>query len=166
MVDLGQIAAAVSSLKAAGDIAKGLLSLKTMAEVQSKAIELNQQIIDAQHQIFSANAAQAALVDEVRDLKGQLARMKDWDAQKKRYQLKSPFPGAMAYAVKKEMNEGEPPHYLCTSCFQKEERSILQNGQNKEGWTLLVCPNPRCKSEARTGYRGPAAAKYAEDIPG
>jgi hypothetical protein len=53
-----------------------------MAEVQSKAIELNQKIIDAQHQIFAANASQTTVVERARELEGQVARMKDWDTQK------------------------------------------------------------------------------------
>ena len=38
MIDMGSISSAVGSLKVAGDIAKGLISLNTMAEVQAKAI--------------------------------------------------------------------------------------------------------------------------------
>jgi hypothetical protein len=76
-MDIASIVGAVNSLKVAGDIAKGLISLNTMAEVQSKAIELNQKIIDAQHQIFAANAAQTELVERIRELEGQVTRMKD-----------------------------------------------------------------------------------------
>jgi hypothetical protein len=62
-MDFGSITAAVGSLKAAGEIAKGLIGLKSDAEVQAKAIELNQKIIDAQHQIFAANTAQTSLLE-------------------------------------------------------------------------------------------------------
>jgi hypothetical protein len=109
MMDIGSIAAAVNSLRTAGDIAKGLISLNTMTEVQSMAIELNQKIIEAQHQIFAANAAQTALVERIRDLEGHIARMKDWDAQKQRYQLVTPYSGIPVYALKKSMSEGEGP---------------------------------------------------------
>ena len=104
-MDISSIAGAVTALKGASDIAKGLMSLHTMAEVQTKAIELNQALIDAQHQIFSANAAQTTLVERIRNLVGQIASMKDWDAQKQRYSLASPFRGAMVYALKKSMSE-------------------------------------------------------------
>lgn len=141
-MDMGSISAAVTSLRIAGDIAKGLVSLHTMAEVQSKAIELNQQIIDAQQQIFTANAAQTALVERVRDLEGQIARMEDWDAQKQRYKLAAPFAGCMVYALQKSMSDGEPPHYLCTSCFQKAQRSILQ-GKEAGGGMSRALPGLR-----------------------
>lgn len=86
-MDIGSITAAVNSLRVAGDIAKGLINVHTAAEVQSKAIELNQQIIDAQHQIFAANAAQTALLEYIRELEDQVASMKEWEAQKQRYSL-------------------------------------------------------------------------------
>jgi len=162
MVDMGSIAAAVSSLKVAGDIAVGLVNLKTMAEVQSKAIELNQKIISAQHDIFAANAAQTALVERVRELEKQIAEMKAWEGQKQRYKLARPFAGLTVYALQKSMSNGEPPHYLCTNCFHSGKPSILQNAQPKDGWTLFRCQV--CKSEGPTGYRGSVPAEYAEDI--
>ncbi|MDB6157768.1 MAG: hypothetical protein JWO04_1474 [Gammaproteobacteria bacterium] len=168
-MDMGSISAAVSSLKVAGDIARGLISLKTMTEVQSKAIELNQQILDAQHQIFAANAAQTTLVERIRELESQVSRMKDWDAQKQRYKLAAPFPGCMVYALLKPMSEGQPPHYLCTSCFQKGEPSILQGREgrhSKDGWAyaMYCCPNSNCRSEAKTGSVSVVAPQYFEDI--
>ena len=171
MIDMGSIAAAVSSLKGASDIAKGLLSLHTMAEVQSKAIELNQAIIDAQHQIFAANTAQSALAERVRQLEGDIARMKDWDTQKERYKLAAPFEGCMVYALQKSMSNGEPAHYICAACYQRGQRSILQGveGRTRKGESgrpvgSYNCPLPSCKSEAFTGYVSAPAPQYFEDI--
>jgi hypothetical protein len=162
MIDMGSIAAAVSSLKGASDIAKGLLSLHTMTEVQSKAIELNQAIIDAQHQIFAANAAQSQLVERVRQLEGQIAAMENWDAESQRYKMATPYSGVTVYAVQKTMSNGEPPHYLCANCFQSRKRSILANSTAKDGHIAIVCA--ACKFVAQTRWRGVGPAKYAEDI--
>ena len=41
VMDLGSITAAFSSLRVAGDIAKGLINLHETVEIQAKAIELN-----------------------------------------------------------------------------------------------------------------------------
>lgn len=163
-MDMGSISAAVTSLKVAGDIAKGLVSLHTMAEVQSKAIELGQKIIDAQHQIFTANTAQTALVERVRELEGQLTRMKDWDTQKQRYKLAAPFPGCMVYALQKSMSEGQTAHYLCASCFQKGEPSILQGKEGGGGMARAAYFCPVCKSAALTQWMDVEAPKYFEDI--
>ena len=161
-IDLGQIAAAVGSLKAAGDIAQGLISLKTMTEVQTIAIKLNQQLIAAQHQIFAANAAQTALVERVRELEGQIAAMKNWDAEKQRYKLVTPHNGVTVYALQKAMSNGEPPHYICANCFQDGKRAILAYSTSKDGFIAIVCA--ACKFSAQTRYRVLGPAKYAEDV--
>ena len=163
-MDMGQIASAVSSLKVAGDLAVGLVNLKTMAEVQAKAIELNQKIISAQHDIFAANATQSVLIERVRELEGQIAVMKAWDTEKQRYKLASPETGALVYALQRVMSNGEPPHYLCANCFKQGRPSILNDlPKAKERWHYWICPN--CESASPTGYSGPCPPKYAEDIP-
>jgi hypothetical protein len=166
IMDLAAVGAAVSSLRAAGDIAKGLISLHTMAEVQAKAIELNEKIIDAQHRIFETNAAQSELIERVRELEGQIARMKDWDAQRQRYKLAAPFAGCMVYAVQKAMSEGEPAHYLCAACFKKGKPSVLQSIEGSRGKggarSSFYCRD--CGSEAFTGYGNAVAPQYFEDI--
>jgi predicted SprT family Zn-dependent metalloprotease len=162
-MDIGSITAAVGSLKAAGDIARGLISLKTMSEVQAKAIELNEKIIDAQHQIFTANVAHSELAERVRELESQLARMNDWEAQKLRYKLAAPFPGCMVYALQKSVSDGQTPHYLCTSCFQKGQPSILQGKEQRGGGTAYYyCPT--CKSDAITSWSNVTPPQYFEDI--
>lgn len=166
-MDVPTISAAVSSLKAAGDIAKGLLNLHTMTEVQGKAIELNQKIIDAQHDILTAQAAQTALVERVRQLEGEIAAMKAWDAEKKRYKLASPATGAFVYALQRAMSNGEPPHYLCTNCFKQGKPSILTDDMREFRQLALhywVCSN--CDFKALTGHhRGACPPQYAEDLP-
>jgi rubrerythrin len=164
---MGTITAAVTSLKTAGELALGLVKLKTMTEVQSVAIELNSKIIDAQYQVFAANAAQTELVERVRALESQIARMKDWDTQKQRYHLASPFPGCMVQALLKSMSSGEPPHYLCTACFERGERSILQGRegrQTKEGKPPAAYHCPICKSEAQTSWGNVEPPQYFEEI--
>jgi Zn finger protein HypA/HybF involved in hydrogenase expression len=162
-MDFGSITAAVGSLKAAGEIAKGLIGLKSGAEVQAKAIELNQKIIDAQHQIFAANAAQTSLLQQIRELEAEIARMNDWDTQKQRYKLAAPFPGCMVYALQKSMSDGEPAHYLCAACFKKGQPSILQ-GKEPGAMRNAFYRCPECESEAASEYRNVTAPQYFEDI--
>lgn len=120
-------------------------------------------IIDAQHQIFAANAAQTMLLERVRELEGQLARMNDWEAQKQRYKLATPFAGCMVYALQKSVSHGQPAHYLCASCFQKGQPSILQ-GKQIGGMRNAIYCCPICKSEAASQYRNVSPPQYFEDI--
>lgn len=163
-MDMASIAAAISSLKVAGDIAVGLINLKSATDVNTIAVELNQKILAAQHALFEANATQTALVERIRELEGQIAAMKDWDAQKKRYKLVTPYTGVTVYAMQQSMCDGEPPHYICANCFQNNKRSMLAHTTNKEGWVAIVCAV--CKFSAQTRYRGLGPPKYAEEITG
>ena len=165
----GEFVAAVNSLKAVADIGKGLMSLHTMTEVQGKAIELNQLILDAHQSLFTAQTAQSSLVEEVRDLKGQIAAMKNWDAEKQRYKLIAPFPGCMVFALQKSMSDGETAHYLCATCFKKGQPSILQAREGRplgkdKGYAHGCYTCPECGSEASTGYMNVPAPQYFEDI--
>ena len=100
-MDTGMIQGTIAGLKLAGDIAKGLLDLKSLTDVQGKVIELQSTILSAQSSALSANAAQSAMVDEIGALKEEIARIKAWESQKKRYQLERIWDnGAVAYALK------------------------------------------------------------------
>lgn len=164
MVDLGSIAAAANSLRIAAELTKGFLKLQSMAEVQAKVIELQSAILSAQSSALEANTEQAAMLQRIHDLEKEVAQVKAWETEKQRYQMVSPYGGMTVYAVKKSMSNGEPPHYICANCYHNGKHSILQNGQDKNGWTLLVCQNPACKAQAPTGYRGNDPRKYAEEI--
>lgn len=158
-MELGSISAAVTSLKMAGEIVKGMISLKTTAEVQAKAIELNQQIISAQHAIFEANATQSALIQKIGDLEKQIARMGQWEEQKQRYKLTDPWRGAaQVYGVKASCKESEEPHWICTKCYDDGRRSILNPMRDSKYFVLMICPT--CKAQIHTGLHGIASATY------
>jgi len=159
-VDLSLIQGTISGLKVAGDIAKGFMELKSMTEVQGKVIELQSAILAAQSSALSANADQAAMVDEIRNLKAEIARVKAWESQKQRYQLQPIWDrAALVYALKESMSNGEPPHWICTKCYEDGSRMILQPRQTKEGRGVLACPT--CKSELQNQYRGTDEPNYA-----
>lgn len=68
-MDMTLIQGTISGLKTAADIAKSLMELKSISDVQAKVIELQSAILAAQSSALSANADQAAMVDEIRALK-------------------------------------------------------------------------------------------------
>ena len=160
-MDVMAIQAAISSLKAATDISKSIMDVKTVSEVQSKVIELQGALLEAQNAALSATASQFELQEKIRKLEAELKERGDWAKEKSRYQLVSPWRGpAQAYALKKSHSEGEQPHLLCPSCFQRETKEILCP-QNKQGWAQMVCP--KCTSTMDTGYWRIGAPVYAEN---
>jgi hypothetical protein len=108
-------------------MAKGFLDLKSMAEVQGKVIDLQSAILSAQSNALAANADQAAMAEEIRKLREQLALAEAWSTEKQRYQLTALEPGIFAYALKKEAAGSEPPHWTCARCFNSGAKYVLQN---------------------------------------
>lgn len=130
----------IASLKAAGEIAQGLVSLRDTALIQGKVIELQGVILSAQSSAMSAQSDQSALLEKVRDLERYVASLEAWDAEKQRYELKEVRDGALVYALKEEAKGTEPAHYICVECYGNRRKSILR----QETWfpgraTVLVC---------------------------
>lgn len=163
MADMVLFQGAMTGLKAAADIALGLSKLKTMAEVNAKAIELQQIILGVQSTALTAQSEQAALVQRIRDLEQEVVRVKAWEAQKQRYALVKPWEGAVAYALKKSMCAGEPPHWICPHCYEDGRRSMLQDAMDKsQGGTGYRCA--ACKSFLHySPYDEPPRPKYAPE---
>jgi hypothetical protein len=144
MVDATSIAAGISGLKAAFDITKGILELKTMTDVRSKVIELQQVILSAQNDAIGAQQHIMSLLQEKERLTGEIERFKSWDAEKLNYELTEYQPGVLAYKLKASVSE-QPLHWLCPHCFQQSQKSILQTQQRDRRLDGLVCG--RCKNE-------------------
>lgn len=160
-MDMSLIQGTISGLKVAGDLAKGMLELKSLSDVQGKVIELQSAILSAQSNALSANADQASMVEEIRALKEEVARVKAWETQKQRYKLYSPWAGSVVYSLKESVSQGEPPHWICAQCYENGKRSILQHRAREGGWATYVCGS--CKSEVHSSHRGARQAEYVAD---
>ena len=158
-MDMVTIQATLSGLKAAGEIAKGILALKSMTEVQGKVIELQSAILSAQSTALSAMGEHQVVLDENRKLKEELERVAAWSQQKRRYRLVSPWEGGLVYALRSQENHGEPAHWICTKCYEDGRRSILNPIHRPAEWVRYACPI--CKSEVISPWKSPVAAEYA-----
>lgn len=140
-MDMALIQGTISGLKTAADIAKSLMEMKSVSDIQGKVIELQSAILAAQSSALAANADQSAMAEEIRALKEEMARVKAWESQKQRYQL-TQFgrESALVYALKKSVSNSEPAHYLCAKCYEDGKRMILQPKQIN-GFANLSCPS-------------------------
>jgi hypothetical protein len=108
MPDLSAFAAALSSLNAAKDIAQAMITLRDGAAFQAKLIEFQSKIIDANNAAFAAQDERASLLEQIRDLKEEVAKLVAWETEKKRYELKAVSSGALAYVLKENAEPAEP----------------------------------------------------------
>lgn len=123
---LGEISAGLSSLKAASDIIKGLNAANTLTAINEVKIGLQERVMEAREALTAAQEAQSTSLQRIRDLEQEIVQLKDWEAEKQRYQLNAIDRGAFAYMLKPGMENGEPPHWLCANCFGKRHKSFLQ----------------------------------------
>lgn len=138
-MDAVTINAAFTGFKTAVDIIKKLIELKAFADHQVLLADLTGAVISAQGATLQFQAENAALISEKTNLEKELLRLKTWEAEKQRYELKEVGRNVFAYVLKESMRGGEPIHWICTNCYNDNVKSILQDF----GTEIRDCP--RCK---------------------
>lgn len=146
MTDLTATAAALSSLKTAFDLTKSLLDVQGAAKIGAKVIELQSQILSAQQSAMNAQQEQATLIEAVKSLESEIARLKKWDADKSDYRLEDVGSGAFVYSPKREPTASEPNHWLCVKCFEGGQRSLVQNLGRRPDKAIAQFACPSCKN--------------------
>jgi hypothetical protein len=114
-----EIYSGLSAFKTALDIAKGLKNISDTAARNMAVVELTEKILTAQE-------SQTTLLNRVSELEKELVHLKEWEADKKRYQLTDIGKGVVALVLKPSMSNGEAMHYLCADCAIKGQKSYLQ----------------------------------------
>lgn len=139
-MDLSAIAAAMTSVKTASEIAKGLVNLRDEREFQARAGQIEKELAEARGLVAEAQTTMLALLNRVGELERQVAQQEDWRAEAARYELVETYKGRLAYRVKDSMRGEEPTHYVCPACFQKRQKSILQPREWHNREPSLECP--------------------------
>lgn len=161
MPDMSAIAAALASFNTLKGIAQTIVGLRDAQALQAKVMEFNSAIIDAQTKIFLVNEERSTLIERIRDLEKEVARLEAWEAQKQRYEMRALCRGgaAFAYALKADAAGPEPFHCICATCYEQGKRSVLQFSR-----TVLVGANeqvlkcPVCETEVHSEGWPPAAS--------
>jgi transposase len=134
---VGEVFAGLGALKAAFDITKALKDI-------DDTVRLNAAIIELQEKILAAREAQSALLELVGELKKEVASFKAWEREKESYELKDLGWGAFAYMLKKAMRGAEPPHWICTNCYEHKHIAKLQHIMKPREGQVWTCPS--CKN--------------------
>jgi hypothetical protein len=125
MDDISAIDGLTTSLRAAAEITKGLKDVSDADPIRTKIYELTREIMSAQSCALAAQSEQTELAQSNRELDEEVARLKAWNTEKFRYELRSVGPGANAYVLKESMRGSEPIHWICANCFQSGKRRFL-----------------------------------------
>lgn len=147
-----EIVAAVQSAKTLSELVKSAHSLSNHTQMLAAVHAVQEKLGDAITAHLSSQEKQSALSERVRELEEQVNEVENWRGQMQRYALFEFPTKALAYALKPGMEQGEPLHYLCTSCVDKKQKSTLQpNGR------LLHCP--ACKTTIAMQKASPMPAR-------
>jgi|CXWL01.1.fsa_nt_gi hypothetical protein len=150
MADMTLIAQAFTSLQSATQLTKALIGLRDSAMIDSKIIELRDLLIEAQGSTMQAQMTQSALIQEVDALKKQIMDLENWNEEKQRYQLITPWPGCFVYALKESCKGGEIPHWICEHCYQEGRKSLLQNTFKDNNRRIAFVKCSHCSLELET----------------
>ena len=161
MPDISAFASAFSSLKAAKDIAEAMVSLRDAQAFQSKLIEFQSKLIDANSAALAAQDERVALLERVDALEKEVARLKLWETEKGRYELKEIESGAVAYVPKESMRGTEPMHWVCAQCYQNNKKGFLQSHHGDVSFTYYKCQE--CGGEIR--IRKPRSQRPVGETP-
>lgn len=153
----------IGLLRASFDLITSMRSSKTEAEVNAKAIELQQVIQSLFSSLAEAQEAKTNIEQEHRKLKDEVIRLKNFGADMERYKLTALESGGVVYALKQSMGKGEPAHYLCTNCYQATEKRILNCIQGRDRWFEFTCPG--CQTAIPTRYHNATAPEYPPENP-
>jgi hypothetical protein len=151
MPDITAIAQALGAFKALKDIGEATIGLANATAFRERQIEFQGKIIEAQSALMALQEEHATLAETIRGLEKEVADLKEWNTQKQDYELKDLGGGSTAYTFRQEKRGTEPPHYLCTQCYDDGKRSILQRtGDMKPGrWIPYRCNRCRLELVAR-----------------
>ena len=129
---MDEITATITGIATAGKAIAGLLTeLKetepnpTFDPMTEHVTRLNSLIIEVQSAALALQSQNADLAKSLADLETQLAKMKDWNAEKENYELKAIDGIAFVYALKPDVKSAETPHWICCACYEAGRKSIL-----------------------------------------
>ena len=154
MVDASSIELFLESLKSASTISRELLGLVRGGAAsdkigEDKIGEMNAKILEAQQFAMVTQSDHFSLSKRVGDLEKELVDLKDFRREKQNYEFQSIGDTAFVYAYKPTVESAKPPHWLCSTCCDQDQKSILQFGGMGLCTTWVIWKCHLCESEIR-----------------
>lgn len=147
------VALALTSLKTAHGIVKGLIDLDKNVAIQTKASELLSIIIETQQAMISIQSDYEILLKGKSDLEQTIKNFEDWEKQKSYYDLVKLSNSQFVRVPNKTHPSPEPQRYLCNNCFENKKESILQGNGESDDKLLLRCFHCNSKYDIPNVFR-------------
>jgi hypothetical protein len=150
-----EIKGVIDSVKIVSTMLEASKDLRNFNQIAAELSKVNTQLMSATAVALASQEKQSMLTDRIRELEDQLREVANWESQINRYTLHEFTSGAFAYKLQENMQPQEPFHYLCASCVNKKQKSILQ----PEGSSL------KCHACGHTVYPNHQSSVSFEDKP-
>jgi hypothetical protein len=129
----------ITSLRSAVEITKAMMDISDAERMRTKIVELTKEIMSAQSCALATQSAQLELLQNKRGLEDELTKLKAWNIEKYRYELRSVGPGAIAYVLKQSMRGAEPVHWICANCFESGKKRFLNESHSDLHFVYHKC---------------------------
>ncbi|MFD1557058.1 hypothetical protein ACFSHT_15765 [Paraburkholderia silviterrae] len=157
-MDVSSISAAVSSAKAAFEIAKLAIATRDDVKLTEAKQILNDRIVDIQSAALQLQEKMSAMRDEVemlkdekRQLSARIAELEQRSAERAQYELEAIQPGVFVLAHRERGQGSVPMHYLCQSCMDNSAKKVVlqEKAKGMVGAISLCCHE--CEATFFTG---------------
>lgn len=135
-----EIKTIVATLKTAADLVSSFNKLKSETELLQAKSELLQLIYQARIDIMELQAEQTALLSRCADLENQLLERENFAHEKQHCRLHRFESGGLVYRFQPTSGGNIPVHDLCTHCYQRGIKSILQFSGYLDDFHKYTCP--------------------------
>jgi hypothetical protein len=164
MDDISAIDGLTTSLRAAAEITKAMKDGSDASAIRTKIYELTREIMSAHSCALAVQSQQLELLQSKRELDDQVAKLKAWNTEKYRYELRSLGPGANAYVPKESMRGSEPVHWICANCFQDGKKRFLSENHSDLHHVYHKCHECSYKIRIRKSPSVPGQTIAVTDI--
>jgi hypothetical protein len=137
---------AIAGLTALAKTVVDIASSNDAAQRNALLIEFQKALIQTQGITAAEQIKNASLASRNQELEQEIVRLKDWSAEREKYELKEVAPGLFARVERGYVGRLQSAHKFCATCFEQSIKSPLQQQPVDIGRKLsLSCY--RCKSE-------------------
>lgn len=136
---------AIAGLSALAKTVADIASSNDAAQRNALLIEFQKALIQTQGITASEQRKNASLAARNQELEQEIVRLKDWAAERDKYELKEVATGIFARVEKSYVGPLKSAQKFCANCFEQREKRILQFQNVEVGRKKsLVCGH--CKS--------------------
>jgi hypothetical protein len=138
-ITMEPITSAISSIRIAYDIAKGIRSLNLEVERNDAISKILEILLSVQADALIMQEKYQTLLNEKNELTQQLMNFETWKKTKTEYGLYFVRIGTTVIIPKEGINSPYKTFWLCANCFENKKKSYLQAVMREPIKTILKC---------------------------